>query len=125
SLAMVEGAVLGTAPLGTSVESSAGIAIGGRTGLTAIFVGILFLVSMIFSPLLALIPTTVTPPALLILGVFMSDNLAYTLYLHFFLWFSLMNDRLSNYHDCFQTLLMSISNDVHFICNLCYLLLNY
>ena len=41
SLAMVEGSVLGTAPLGTSVESSAGIAMGGRTGLTAIFVGML------------------------------------------------------------------------------------
>lgn len=57
SLAMVEGAICGTAPLGTSVESSAGIAMGGRTGLTAVFVGILFLISMIFSPLLAVIPT--------------------------------------------------------------------
>ena len=44
SLAMVEGAICGTAPLGTSVESSAGIAMGGRTGLTAVFVGILFLI---------------------------------------------------------------------------------
>ncbi|MFZ2684775.1 MAG: NCS2 family permease, partial [Lactobacillus amylovorus] len=52
STAMVEGAVFGTAPLGTSVESSAGIAMGGRTGLTAIFVGIFFIISMIFSPLL-------------------------------------------------------------------------
>src|SRR5699024_10332439 len=77
SLAMVEGAVLGTAPLGTSVESSACIAMGGRTGLTAIFVGILFLVSMIFSPLLAVIPTTVTAPALIIVGVLMAGNLKY------------------------------------------------
>jgi AGZA family xanthine/uracil permease-like MFS transporter len=69
STAMVEGAVLGTAPLGTSVESSAGIAMGGRTGLTAIFVGIFFIISMIFSPLLAVIPTTVTAPALIIVGV--------------------------------------------------------
>ncbi|MCT6812816.1 MAG: NCS2 family permease, partial [Lactobacillus helsingborgensis] len=75
SLAMVEGAVLGTAPLGTSVESSAGIAMGGRTGLTAIFVGIFFLISMIFSPLLAVIPTTVTAPALIIVGVLMAGNL--------------------------------------------------
>ena len=75
SLAMVEGSVLGTAPLGTSVESSAGIAMGGRTGLTAIFVGILFLISMIFSPLLAVIPTTVTAPALIIVGVLMAGNL--------------------------------------------------
>lgn len=77
SLAMVEGSVLGTAPLGTSVESSAGIAMGGRTGLTAIFVGILFLISMIFSPLLAVIPTTVTAPALIIVGVLMAGNLKY------------------------------------------------
>lgn len=75
SLAMVEGAVLGTAPLGTSVESSAGIAMGGRTGLTAVFVGIFFLISMIFSPLLAVIPTTVTAPALIIVGVLMAGNL--------------------------------------------------
>ena len=75
STAMIEGAVLGTAPLGTSVESSAGIAMGGRTGLTAIFVGILFLISMIFSPLLAVIPTTVTAPALIIVGVLMASNL--------------------------------------------------
>lgn len=75
SLAMVEGAILGTAPLGTSVESSAGIATGGRTGLTAIFVGIFFLISMIFSPLLAVIPTTVTAPALIIVGVLMAGNL--------------------------------------------------
>lgn len=77
SLAMVEGAICGTAPLGTSVESSAGIAMGGRTGLTAVFVGILFLISMIFSPLLAVIPTTVTAPALIIVGVLMANNLKY------------------------------------------------
>ncbi|TSO27021.1 NCS2 family permease [Lactobacillus sp. LL6] len=75
STAMIEGAVLGTAPLGTSVESSAGIAMGGRTGLTAIFIGIFFLISMIFSPLLAVIPTTVTAPALIIVGVLMAGNL--------------------------------------------------
>lgn len=75
SLAMVEGSILGTAPLGTSVESSAGIAMGGRTGLTAIFAGIFFLISMIFSPLLEVIPTTVTAPALIIVGVLMAGNL--------------------------------------------------
>lgn len=76
STAMIEGAVLGTAPLGTSVESSAGIAMGGKTGLTAIFIGFFFLISMIFSPLLTVIPTTVTAPALIIVGVLMAQNLA-------------------------------------------------
>lgn len=75
STAMIEGAILGTAPLGTSVESSAGIAMGGRTGLTAVFIGIFFLISMIFSPLLSVIPTTVTAPALIIVGVLMAGNL--------------------------------------------------
>ena len=75
STAMIEGAVLGTAPLGTSVESSAGIAMGGKTGLTAMFIGIFFLISMIFSQLLAFIPTTVTAPALFIVGVLMDSNL--------------------------------------------------
>lgn len=83
SLAMVEGALMGTAPLGTSVESSAGIAMGGRTGLTAIFVGIFFLISMIFSPLLAVIPTTVTAPALVIVGVLMAGNLKFINWDHF------------------------------------------
>lgn len=49
---------------------------GGKTGLTAVFVGILFLVSLFFSPLLAVIPTTVTAPALIIVGVLMAQNLA-------------------------------------------------
>ena len=75
STAMIEGAILGTAPLGTSVESSAGIAMRGKTLLTAMFIGIFFLISMIFSPLLAVIPTTVTAPALIIVGVLMASNL--------------------------------------------------
>lgn len=75
SLAMVEGAILGTAPLGTSVESSAGIAMGGRTGLTSILVGFLFIISLVFSPLLTVIPSTVTSPALIIVGVLMVANL--------------------------------------------------
>src|SRR5699024_805578 len=77
SLAMVEGAICGTAPLGTSVESSAGIAMGARSGLTTVFVGILFLISMILTPLLAVIPTTVTPPALFVVGVLMANYLPY------------------------------------------------
>ena len=77
SLAMVEGSVLGTAPLGTSVESSAGIAMGGRTGLTAVWVGIFFLISTIFSPILSVFTTQVTAPALIIVGVLMAENLAH------------------------------------------------
>ncbi len=65
------GAALGTSTVTTYVESSAGIAEGGRTGLTAIVVGVLFLVSLIFSPLAGMIPTEATAPALIIVGVLM------------------------------------------------------
>ncbi|MCO6531482.1 NCS2 family permease [Lactobacillus panisapium] len=77
STAMMAGSVLGTSPVGAFVESSAGIAVGGRTGLTAVFVAIFFLISMIFSPLLGLFNTHVTAPALIIVGVLMAQNTAH------------------------------------------------
>ncbi|MDF7682458.1 NCS2 family permease [Lactobacillus sp. ESL0679] len=77
STAMMVGSVLGTSPIGAFVESSAGIAVGGRTGLTAVFVAIFFLISMIFSPLLGLFTTHVTAPALIIVGVLMAQNTAH------------------------------------------------
>jgi adenine/guanine/hypoxanthine permease len=79
STAMMAGSILGTSPVGAFVESSAGIAVGGRTGLTAVFVAIFFLISMIFSPLLSLFTTHVTAPALIIVGVLMAQN---TLHIH-------------------------------------------
>ena len=77
STAMMVGSVLGTSPVGAFVESSAGIAVGGRTGLAAVFVAIFFLISMIFSPLLGLFTTHVTAPALIIVGVLMAQNTAH------------------------------------------------
>ena len=77
STAMMVGSILGTSPIGAFVESSAGIAVGGRTGLTAVFVAIFFLISMIFSPLLGLFTTHVTAPALIIVGVLMAQNTAH------------------------------------------------
>lgn len=59
STAMMFGSIFGTSPVGAFVESSAGIAVGGRSGLTAVFVAIFFLISMIFSPLLG-VTTQVT-----------------------------------------------------------------
>lgn len=76
SSAMAVGSILGTSPVGAFVESSAGIAVGGRTGLTAVFVAIFFLISMIFSPLLSVFSTQVTAPALIIVGVLMAQNTA-------------------------------------------------
>ena len=77
SSGMVVGSVLGTSPVGAFVESSAGIAVGGRTGLTAVWVGIFFLISTIFSPILSVFTTQVTAPALIIVGVLMAENLAH------------------------------------------------
>lgn len=75
STAMLAGSLLGTSPVGAFVESSAGIAVGGRTGITAITTGIFFLLGLFFSPLLAVVTTQVTAPALIIVGVLMAANL--------------------------------------------------
>ena len=66
---------MGTTPTAAYVESSAGIAVGARTGLTAIVVAVLFAFSMIFSPLLAVVTAQVTAPALIIVGVLMTSSL--------------------------------------------------
>lgn len=67
------GALLGTSTVTTFVESSAGVAAGGRTGLTSVFTGFLFLLSLIFSPLFLLVPNAATAPALIIVGIFMAS----------------------------------------------------
>lgn len=77
STGMMVGSVLGTSPVGAFVESSSGIAVGGRTGLTAVWVGIFFLIATIFSPILSIFTTQVTAPALIIVGVLMAENLAH------------------------------------------------
>lgn len=65
------GALLGTSTVTTFVESSAGVAEGGRTGLTAVTTGLLFLVSIVFAPLFLLVPSAATAPALIIVGFLM------------------------------------------------------
>ncbi len=75
SLSMLAGSVMGTTPTAAYVESSAGIAVGGRTGLTALTAGVLFIFSMLFSPLLTVVTDQVTAPALIIVGVLMVSAL--------------------------------------------------
>ncbi|MGM9942158.1 MAG: NCS2 family permease [Bulleidia sp.] len=65
------GACLGTSTITTFVESSSGIAEGGRTGLTSVTVGILFLVSLFLSPLFLTVPSFATAPALIVVGFLM------------------------------------------------------
>lgn len=70
------GAILGTSTVTTyGAESATGVAEGGRTGLVAVFVGILFLSTLLFSPLFLMIPTIATAPALVMVGVFMMEPL--------------------------------------------------
>ncbi len=75
STAMLAGSILGTSPVGAYVESSAGIAVGGRSGLTAVVTGVFFILGMFFSPLLSVVTNQVTAPALIIVGVLMAQSL--------------------------------------------------
>ncbi|MCH4056606.1 MAG: NCS2 family permease [Lactobacillaceae bacterium] len=75
SSAMFVGSILGTSPVGAYVESSAGIAVGGRSGMTAVFTGLFFVLGMFFSPLLSVVTSQVTAPALIIVGVLMASSL--------------------------------------------------
>lgn len=65
------GACMGVSTVTTYVESSTGVAAGGRTGWTAVFAGILFLVAMFFSPIFVAIPSCATAPALIYVGFLM------------------------------------------------------
>mgnify|MGYP000982305590 CR=1 FL=1 len=71
SLAAMVGGIFGASSATTYVESTAGVAEGGRTGLTAVVTGILFLLSMFFVPLAGIIPSAATAPALIIVGFLM------------------------------------------------------
>ncbi len=75
SIATTAGAVLGTSTTTTFVESSAGVAAGGRTGLTAFTTAILFLISILFAPIFTAIPTFATAPALIMVGFLMFSSI--------------------------------------------------
>ena len=71
----VAGSVLGTSTITTFVESAAGIVQGGRTGLTAVTVGVLFLLATFLNPIIQIVPSCATAPALILVGIFMTMNL--------------------------------------------------
>ena len=75
STAIVAGAALGTSSTTPFIESAAGVAAGGRTGLTAVMVGLLFLACLWFAPLASSVPAFATAPALLYVGVQMLRSL--------------------------------------------------
>ena len=71
AIATAAGAVMGTSTTTTYVESASGVTEGGRTGLTAVVTGLLFLLAIVFSPLFLSIPSFATAPALIIVGFYM------------------------------------------------------
>jgi AGZA family xanthine/uracil permease-like MFS transporter len=71
----IVGSGLGTSTTTTYIESAAGVAEGGRTGLTALTVAVLFAVALFFSPIFAAIPAFATAPILVIVGFFMMQNI--------------------------------------------------
>ncbi|MGL6169405.1 MAG: NCS2 family permease [Fusobacteriaceae bacterium] len=75
AVATVIGAVLGTSTTTTFVESASGIADGGRTGLTSVTTGLLFIVALFFAPIIGIVPVFATAPALMLVGVYMFKNL--------------------------------------------------
>ena len=77
SIATTVGAMLGTSTTTTYVESAAGVAQGGRSGLTAFAVAICFAVALFFSPLFLSIPAAATAPALIIVGLLMLEPIKY------------------------------------------------
>lgn len=68
------GAMVGVSTVTTYVESSSGVVEGGRTGLTAVTTGLLFLVAIVFAPIFIAIPGCATAPALIVVGLFMLQN---------------------------------------------------
>jgi AGZA family xanthine/uracil permease-like MFS transporter len=76
STAAMVGAVAGVTTVTSYIESAAGVAEGGRTGLTSIVVGVLFLLALVFAPLVQAIPAAATAPALILVGSLMMGALA-------------------------------------------------
>ncbi len=76
SVSSVFSGLFGTAPAAVYIESAAGTAVGGKTGLTAIVVGVLFLLMLFFQPLAFLVPGYATAPALMYVGLLMLSNVS-------------------------------------------------
>ena len=76
AIGTVAGACLGTSTVTSFVESSSGVAAGGRTGLSSVVTAIMFLLALFFTPLFALIPSAATAPALIFVGFLMMQSIS-------------------------------------------------
>ena len=75
AISTAAGAMVGTSTVTTVVESSAGIAAGGRTGMTSLVTAVMFLASIIFAPIVSIVPGQATAPALIFVGILMLSNI--------------------------------------------------
>ena len=75
STAAMAGSLIGTSAVSTYIESGSGVSVGGRTGLTAVVVGVLFLLTIFFSPLASVVPAYATAGALVFVGILMTSSL--------------------------------------------------
>ncbi|AGH39148.1 adenine permease PurP [Bibersteinia trehalosi USDA-ARS-USMARC-189] len=75
SVSAMAGSYMGTSAISTYIESGSGVSVGGRTGLTAITVGVLFLLTIFFSPLASVVPAYATAGALVFVGILMASSL--------------------------------------------------
>ena len=75
SIAAMAGSLMGTSAVSTYIESGSGVSVGGRTGLTAVVVGMLFLLTIFFSPLASVVPAYATAGALVFVGILMASSL--------------------------------------------------
>ena len=76
SLATIVGAIFGTTTTTSYIESTSGVAVGARTGFASIVTGICFLLALFFSPLIEIVTSAVTTPALVVVGILMAANFA-------------------------------------------------
>ena len=98
----VAGSLTGTSTVTTFVESAAGVEAGGRTGLTALVVGVMFLLSMFIAPVAAIIPAAATSAALIYVGILMLGNLKSIDF----------SDRTQLVPVCFMLLAMPVSGSI-------------
>merc|ERR1711933_159018 len=76
AIATIVGSVFGLSPITSYIESAAGVEVGSRTGLTAVFVGFYFFISIFFAPILASIPAWATGGAFILVGTMMARSVA-------------------------------------------------
>lgn len=75
AIGTVVGATLGTSTVTSYIESASGVEAGGRTGLTSVVTGLLFILAIFFAPLLSVVTSAVTAPALIVVGILMAQQL--------------------------------------------------